>query len=52
MGQAQCHMASYLFACAKSVIYIYIYIYIYLYKTEVSVGTTNFQVSTTQYLKN
>ena len=48
MGQAQCYMASYLFACAKSVIYIYIY----LYKTEVSVGTTNFQVSTTQYLKN
>ena len=48
MGQAQCHMASYPFACAKSVIYIYIYIY----KTEVSVGTTNFQVSTTQYLKN
>ena len=48
MGQAQCHMASYPFACAKSVIYIYIY----LYKTEDSVGTTNFQVSTTQYLKN
>ena len=40
MGQAQCHMASYPFACAKSIIYISIYIYIY--KTETSAGTTIF----------